>query len=104
TTATPVRNSGHTVANATTESPTTITDAAIITLTRAEMRSNDRSAIRTPGIDPAKWTLMVAPATGRLTSNLRTRCSSNGPYDETTSPIKRNAAAIPPIATGVTTM
>ena len=52
---------------------------ATITVTRAGSLSIDRIAISTPSSPPPKWTLIVAPATGRLTPNRRVRCSRRGP-------------------------
>jgi hypothetical protein len=47
----------------------------------------------TPPNPPANCTLIVAPATGRLTLNRLVRCASSGPYPATTAPISKNTSA-----------
>src|SRR5256885_795715 len=73
---------------------------AIITVTRAGNTVTDRMATNTPGKAPAKWTLIVAPATGRLTPKRWVRTSRSGPYAATTIPIRRKVA---PMATSAGT-
>src|SRR5438477_291966 len=88
-TKTAAMKNGQTNATATAAQPRLTMPVAIITVTRAGSFSIVRIAISTPRRPPAKWTLMVAPATGRLTPKRRVRCSSSGPYAATMRPMKR---------------
>src|SRR5438067_574538 len=73
-------------------------------VSRPGRRARARIASRLPIRPPAKCTLMIDPATGRLTAKRRVRTSRSGPYAETTRPIRRNVAPTPTIAgTGSTT-
>src|SRR5712691_4824767 len=87
---------GHVGATDTAAQPTATRPVAAMTDQRAVALSIDRIVISTPSRAPAKCTLMVAPATGRLTPKRRVRCSSSGPYAATTRPMSRK---VPPTET-----
>src|SRR5262245_1584666 len=85
-------------------SPRLATPADAMTMSFAATRRTAHMPMNTPGRAPTKWTLIVAPATGRLTPKRCVRCSSSGPYAETTMPMSRKPTAIDPIADGLRTI
>src|SRR6202165_91922 len=102
-TKTATTNTGQVGARATATPPRLTTRVATITGRRPDTRSMARIATSTPISAPVKWTLIVAPARGRLTPNRCVRCSSSGPYAATTTPISRKVAATDAVAVLVRT-
>src|SRR5260370_1569281 len=94
TTNTEARNAGHEGASATLVHPAPRQVSAPSMKVRLDTRWSTRIEARTPTKAPEKWVVRTPPATARLTSNRRARCSSSGPYAEPKMPIRKKMAAI----------
>jgi hypothetical protein len=101
--ATAATNAGHVGANATATHPAATNAVAIIKVWRAGQTWMVRIAMSTPNSEAAKWTLIVEPATGRLTPKRCVMCSRSGPYADTTRPMNRKVAPTAAVAVRVST-
>lgn len=101
--ATATTNAGHVGETATATHPPATNAVATINVRRAGHIRIVRIAANTPKSDAPKWTLIVEPATGRLTPNRCVRCSSSGPYADTTRPMNKKVAPTATVAVRVRT-